>query len=239
MTTIPHIRLTLLTGLLCAAVIGTLASPAHATETDEGIWTIFTTTDAFPTSDSANRWHYWFDAQARYFDVGSGINQYLIRPGVGYEISDNLSAWVGYARLRARNRSGNVIDENRYWQQLSWTAGRWNNGTLSMRTRLEQRSLSSGSDLGLVLRVLAKYVRPIGNDGKRYLSVGIEPFIDLKDTDWGGDSGLGQNRISVGVGWRASRKLTFEAGYMNQFVWVDSGENRMNHLGIINFKMKL
>jgi hypothetical protein len=211
----------------------------HATETDEGIWTIFTSTDAFPTSDGTNRWHYWFDAQARYFDLGSGINQYLVRPGVGYEIGDNLSAWVGYARVRARNRSGNVTDENRYWQQLSWTAGRWNNGTLSMRTRLEQRSLSSGEDLGVVLRVLAKYVRPIGDDNKRYLSVGIEPFVDLKDTDWGGDSGLGQNRLSVGVGWRVSTKLTIEAGYMNQFAWVDSGEDRMNHLGVINFKMKL
>ena len=239
MTIIPLLRLTRLAALLCAGVVGTLSTPAHATESDEGIWTIFTSTDAFPASDGASRWHYWFDAQARYFDLGSGISQYLVRPGVGYEISGNLSAWVGYARLRARSRSGNVIDENRYWQQLSWTAGRWNNGTLSMRARLVQRSLSSGEDLGVVLRVLAKYVRPIGDDGKRYLSVGIEPFVDLKDTDWGGDSGLGQNRLSVGVGWRVSTKLTIEAGYMNQFAWVDSGEDRMNHLGVINFKMKL
>lgn len=238
MTTILSNRLTLLAGLLCASLVGASFTPVHATESGEGIWTIFSSTDSLPSAGKTGRWHYWFDAQARYFDVGSGINQYLIRPGVGYEISDNASAWVGYARLRARNRAGNVVDENRYWQQISWTAGSWNNGTLSMRTRLEQRSLSSGDDLGIVLRVLAKYVRPIGDDGKRYLSVGIEPFVDLRDTDWGGDSGLGQNRLSVGVGWRISTKLTLEAGYMNQFVWVDSGEDRMNHLGVVNFKMK-
>lgn len=231
-------RFQLQPGWLAIFLFTTFASEALATDSDDGLWTVFTSTNTFPAAETASRWHYWFDAQARYFDVGSGINQYLIRPGVGYEISDNASAWVGYARLRARNRAGNVVDENRYWQQLSWTAGRWNNGTLSMRTRLEQRSLSSGDDLGIVLRVLAKYVRPIGADGKRYLSVGIEPFVDLKDTDWGGDSGLGQNRLSVGVGWRISTKLTLETGYMNQFVWVDSGEDRMNHLGVINFKMK-
>lgn len=228
-----------LAGWLAVIALTSFAADALATESDEGLWTVFTSTNAFPSNGSDGRWHYWFDAQARYFDLGSGVNQYLVRPGVGYQVSDSLSAWAGYARLRVRNRSGNVIDENRYWQQLSWTAGHWNGGTLSMRTRLEQRSLSSGDDLGVVLRVLAKYVRPVGNEGKRYMSLGIEPFIDLKDTDWGGDAGLGQNRLSIGLGWRVSGKLTIEAGYMNQFAWVDGGENRMNHLGVINFKMKL
>ncbi len=228
-----------LAALLICCIAGALCTAAQATDSDEGVWTIFSTTDAFSSGDEASRWHYWFDAQARYFDIGSGINQYLVRPGIGYEIGDNLSAWVGYARLRSRNRSGNVSDENRYWQQLSWTAGHWNSGTLSMRARLEQRSLSSGDDLGVVLRLLAKYVRPVGNDGKRYVAIGIEPFIDLRDTDWGGNSGFGQNRSSVSVGWRISDKLTIEAGYMNQFIWVDNGEDRMNHLGVLNFKVKL
>lgn len=239
MTIITRKRLALFAALFSPCLFGGLSKTAMATEQDDGVWAVFTSTDTFPAGDTTSRWHYWFDAQARYFDLGGGINQYLVRPGVGYDINDNLSAWVGYARLRARNRSGNVADENRYWQQLSWTAGRWNNGTLSLRTRLEQRSLNIGNDLGVVLRVLAKYVRPIGNDGKRYLSVGIEPFVDLKDTDWGGEAGLGQNRGSIGVGWRVSDKLIIEAGYINQFIWVDGGEDRMNHLAVIHFKMKL
>lgn len=227
------------TGLLFASIAVGTFTPAHATDSDDGFWTVVSSTDSFPSGDEVSRWQYWFDAQARYFDVGSGINQYLVRPAVGYKIGDNLSAWVGYARFRSRNRSGSVRDENRYWQQISWTAGKWKNGTVSLRARLEQRDLSTGDDLGLVLRTQAKYVRPIGSDGKRYLALGIEPFIDLRDTDWGGDSGLGQNRISIGIGWRFSDKLTLESGYMNQFIWVDNGENRMNHLGILNFKIKL
>ena len=232
-------QLTVFTGLLVAInAVGTF-TPANATDSDDGLWTIFTTTDAFNAGDDVSRWHYWFDAQARYFDVGSGINQYLVRPAVGYKIRDDLSAWVGYARFRSRNRAGSVSNENRYWQQISWTAGKWNNGTVSLRARLEQRDLSTGDDLGLVLRTQAKYVRPVGSDGKRYLALGIEPFFDLRDTDYGGDSGLGQNRISIGVGWRLSDTLTIEAGYMNQFIWVDNGEDRMNHLGVLNLKMKL
>ena len=232
-------RFRTLTAVLAISVCGSLSAPALATDDNDGLWTIFSTTDAFRSDDGASRWHYWFDAQARYFDLGSGINQYLVRPGIGYELGDNVSAWVGYARLRSRNRSGNVADENRYWQQLSWTAGRWNNGTFSMRTRLEQRSLSTGDDLGLVLRFMTKYVRPFGADGGRYLTVSLEPFVDLEDTDWGGQSGLGQNRTSVGFGWRISKSLSIEASYMNQFIWADSGEDRVNHLGVLNFKLKL
>ena len=224
--------------LLAICLVTVLPAVTAAADNEDSVWTVLTATDSFSTTDGASRWHYWFDAQARYFDLGSGANQYLVRPGIGYEIGDNLSAWAGYARLRSRNRSGNVSDENRYWQQLSWTAARWNSGTLSIRARLEQRSLSTGDDLGVVLRVLAKYVRSIGNDGKRYLSVGIEPFIDLRDTDWRGDSGMAQNRTSIGVGWRVARELNIEAGYMNQFVWVDSGRDRMNNVGVLNFKMK-
>lgn len=215
--------------------------PLHvwATEDNSGAWAIFTTTDAFQTDSGASRWRYWFDAQARYLDPGSGINQYLVRPGVGYELGDNLTAWAGFARIRSRNRAGNVANENRYWQQLTWTAGRWGNGTFSMRARLEQRSVSAGNDLGLVLRFSTKYVRPIGTGGNTNLILGLEPFVDLKDTDWGGDSGLGQNRTFLGIGWRLGANTVLEAGYMSQFIWVDRAENRINHLGILNFKVKL
>lgn len=224
---------------IALSVCGSLSSPALAADDNDGLWTIFSTTDAFRSDDGASRWHYWFDAQARYFDLGTGINQYLVRPGIGYKPGDNLSVWAGYARLRSRNRSGNVADENRYWQQLSWTAGRWNNGTLSMRARLEQRSLSTGDDLGLVVRLMTKYVRPFGADSSSYVTVSLEPFVDLRDTDWGGESGIGQNRLSIGVGWRISRSLVLEAGYMNQYIFADSGEDRVNHLGVLNFKLKL
>ena len=210
-----------------------------ATENDPGAWITFSTTDAFQTDGQDNRWHYWFDAQARYFDLGSGVNQWLARPGIGYEINDNVKGWVGYARFRTRNSAGDVADENRFWQQIDWTAGRWNDGRVSMRVRLEQRSVSVGDDTGLVFRFMAKYVRPFGESGGTNLIVGIEPFVDLRDTDWGGDSGLGQNRVFVGFGRRMSERFSFEVGYMNQYIWRDDAENRSNHFGVLNFKVKL
>ncbi|MDH3531423.1 MAG: DUF2490 domain-containing protein [Gammaproteobacteria bacterium] len=210
---------------------------ALSAENTAGAWTTLTTTGNFQTEQGASAWHYWVDSQARYFDLGSGINQYLIRPAVGYEFGSGLTAWVGYARFRTRNRSGNVADENRYWQQLSWTAGRWYGGRVSMRARLEQRSVSIGSDLGLVLRLATKYVRPVGPRSNTNLVMSLEPFVDLKSTDWGGDAGLGQNRFFVGLGWQLSDSFALEAGYMNQYIWADSSADRSNHFGVLNFRL--
>lgn len=229
-----------LTSLWLAIAVTFILSPAPtlATENDAGIWAIFTTTDAFQSGNEASRWHYWFDAQGRYFDIGSGINQWLLRPGIGYRLNDDVKVWLGYARIRSRNRAGDVADENRYWQQIDWAAGRWMGGSWSLRARLEQRSVGVGDDLGIVLRTMAKYTRPMSADGKTSLILALEPFVALTDTDWGGDAGLTQNRATIGLGWRLSDSLTIEGGYMNQHIWVDGAENRINHLGVVNFKVK-
>lgn len=209
---------------------------ALATDHDVGIWAIFSSTDTLQSDQGPSRWRYWFDAQARFFDLGSSTNQYLVRPGIGYDLNDNVTAWAGYARFRARNSAGDYADEDRFWQQLTWTAARWQYGTLSMRVRLEERSVSTGDDLGIVLRYMVKYSKPLGESGKRDFIAALEPFVSLRETDWGGSSGLRQNRLTLGVAWKLSDKTAIEAGYMNAYVWTDSGEDRMNHLGVVNFK---
>jgi len=224
--------------VLVASICLGITATAIAAEDDIGVWTIISASDAFASDTGPSRWLYTVDAQARYFDVGSGANQYLLRPGIGYSISDTMSVWAGYARLRARGKTGNVVDENRYWQQLAWTAGHWAGGKITMRTRVEQRSVSAGDDVRLVLRFQTKYVRKFGGNGATNLIIGIEPFVDLNDSDWGGDSGLGQNRTYLGFGRRLSDKVSVEAGYMNQFIWVDGGEDRVNHLAMLHFKLK-
>lgn len=220
--------------LLCVA----LSSVAFAADDDNGAWLILSTADTFKSDGGDSRWQYSFDAQARYFDLGSGINQYLLRPGIGWKISSNVNAWAGYARIRSRNRAGNSIDEDRFWQQLDWRAGTMLGGKLAMRTRLEQRSLSSGDDTGLVLRFMTKYTRSLGGQGNTNLIVSIEPFIKLNDTDWGGDTGLGQNRSVLGLGWQVTEKIAMEAGYMHQYIWVDNGTDRVNHLGVLHIKAR-
>ncbi|MGD8810009.1 MAG: DUF2490 domain-containing protein [Gammaproteobacteria bacterium] len=224
-----------LTGIVFAACC-VATQRSHAADDDIGAWAIFSATNSITRHGEATRWHYGFDAQARYFDFGSGANQWLVRPSIGYELDSGVRLWVGYARLRSRSRTGRTADENRYWQQIDWPARQWLNGQVTMRARLEQRSVSIGQDLGLELRFMTRYVRPLAGTGEKNLVLSIEPFMNFRDTDWSGKSRLSQNRTFVGVGWRAGTKLTMEAGYMNQYFWFDQSEDQSNHLAVLTFK---
>ncbi len=215
-------------------IVCALPQTAAAVENDPGIWLTFSTSGELGSGDVDGRWRYWFDTQARYFDVGSGINQLLARPGIGYRFNSTTRGWFGYARFRTRGRSGATVDENRYWQQLDWSTGQW-----SMRARFEQRAVSSGDDIGLVTRLRVKYVRPIAGEESANLVLAIEPFVNLRDTDWGGESGLRQNRVVIGFGRQLNARVSIEAGYMNQYLWVDGGENRSNHFGVLHFSVRL
>lgn len=222
----------------CCTVCVSSSPGAWATEDEQGAWLAFSIMDAFRSGDEDSRWHYWFDAQARFFDPGSGVTQWVARPGIGYGVGDNLKAWIGYGRFNTRNHSGTVANENRYWQQLDWRAGGWLGGTITMRARLEQRSVSISDDTALALRFLTKYVRPVGRSGNKSLVIGIEPFVDLRDTDWTGDAGMSQNRTFIGMGFRLSDSVSVEAGYMNQYNWVDGSEDANFHHATINLNVR-
>jgi hypothetical protein len=210
----------------------------QSTEHDPGLWVVFSTTDRIGTDGTTSRWRYWFDAQARFFDMGDGASQYVVRPGIGYDISDNMTVWAGYARFYVDTAAGSSATENRYWQQLTWTAARPKDATVSMRIRTEQRSVSTGKDTAFVLRYQVRYVRKLQKHNNLDLILAVEPFIDFRDTDWGGNSGLGQNRTFAGIGWKASDKISLETGYMNQYIWRDSAEELSNHLAVVSIKAK-
>ena len=221
--------------LAALAVLPVLAAPAHSTDSDPAVWLIASTADAL--GDDGTRWRYSVDAQARYFDPGSGAAQYLLRPAVGYELDNGMTLWAGYARFRSRTQNGDYFDEDRFWQQVGWKPRPLGDGALSFRARLEERSVSRGDDLGITLRVMARYVQPIGTSGRTDFVFALEPFYDFVDTDWGGSSRLSQNRTFVGIGQRLNPSLRLETGYMNQYIRVDSGEDRSNHVLVLNFRL--
>ena len=226
--------------LAVLAVFALMPAAAPAADNETGAWIIFTATDRFPPREpgSATRWRYWLDAHARYPDAGSGVNQLLIRPGLGYEISPDVTAWAGYARFRTHGRSGRTTTEDRFWQQLVWNAKRWDDASLSTRLRVEQRALSSGDDTGVVLRWQLRYARAVAPGSTTQLIASIEPFFDLRDTDYGATSGLSQGRLYVAVRWQLSERNQFEAGYQNQYVFADSGDDTMRHLAMLNFRTR-
>ena len=76
------------------------------------------------------------EGQARWFENVNHLGQSIVRPGVGYKLSDQVSVWLGYAWVRTHPEGQDHTDEHRIWQQLSWNRP-YSWGKLATRTRLE------------------------------------------------------------------------------------------------------
>lgn len=220
-------------GIFAILLAAGLAAPgpvAEAAEDDAGAWLIFAASGPFPDPAGSSPWRYAIDIQARYFDIGSGANQFLLRPNVVYALGKQWSARAGYARLRTRARSGATVTEDRLWEQLSWRGAISEVASLGLRLRAEQRFLSAGDDTGHVLRLRASYSRPLNRDGDTDIVVSVEPFFNLRDTDFGAESGLSQNRIYLGLRFALTDRVSLSAGYLNQRFFRNDAEDLENHL---------
>ena len=209
------------------------------TKEDEGLWLMLAGQGSLaPDNEDFHRLRWWLDLQPRFADRADGLDQALIRPGVGVSLSDNTTVWAGYAWIRTKRRGQGHSEEHRIWQQLTWSP-RIGRLKLSSRTRLEQRFLDTGDDIGWRFRQFVKGTFPIAVDGRLFLSAYDEIFFDLNGTDWGQRSGVSQNRMFAGLGWKfgsrpSSGPLTVEVGYLNQFVRKRSADDELNHILSIN-----
>lgn len=220
-----------MTPLLWVLATHPFANVMAKTVDDFGIWGAIQGQGSFTHADpESSKWQWWMEGQARWFDNVDQLGQSIIRPGVGYKLTDQVSVWLGYAWIRTQSANNDHTDEHRIWQQLSWDKPyAW--GSLSTRTRLEQRFLNTGDDTGWRFRQFLKYTHPLFTE-RVYLSLWDEVFVNFNDTDWGANSGFGQNRLFAGFGVFIDSKkhYRFELGYLNQFISRESQDDLMNHL---------
>ncbi len=226
--------------LMTIAVCGTPLSGAKAQTTeDEGWWTaVFTQGELSFEQDESSRWRWWFDGHARFQDDSDGFDVSIVRPGIGYKLTDNTTAWAGYGWIHTDPIGGGAsFDESRIWQQLTWSR-QCGDFRIGLRPRFEQRFLTTGEDTGMRFRQFASARAPISADERVTLVLWDEVFIHLNDTDFGTRSGFNQNRAFFGFGWKPCPEQTksrVEIGYLNQFINGSAGRDRMNHLLAVNF----
>ncbi len=199
----------LIAALLMLSAISTRAD----TDDDNRIWLNFNAPGKLP-SDRFN-WH--AELQPRWRESGREFDQLLVRPALFYKLSDRSSLWLGYANAQTRTARSGTTEEHRIWQQFSY-AFKLGTVTLLSRTRLEQRLLDTGDDIGHRLRQMFRATMPLELAPKFSLVGSNELFVNLNDSDWGMRSGFYQNRLFLGVGYSVNSKLRLEGGYLNQYV---------------------
>ncbi len=218
-----------LSALLSAATLFTGTGAHAATAEDEQVWLNLTAMG--PVS---GKLIYFAEIQPRFGNGASEPDQTLLRGAVGWKLSPQLSVYQGYAHVVLPPRGGLDVNEERSFQQISWTIGKPWDGEFSSRTRLEQRWRSDGSDMGWRLREMLRYEKPLkpGSQAVNAL-VYAEGFAALNSTDWGQRAGFDQLRSFVGAEVKLMGKSTAEIGYLNQLINQQGGNQRMNHVASV------
>ena len=208
-------------------------------QTDTGVWgaAMARGNFAYLNPELSKRWLWWMEGQVRYRECCNSefaLNQSLIRPGLGYALTDQSTVWVGYARVGNFLPDHTDIQENRIWEQYMWS-GKTPLGAFTSRSRLEQRFQENGGDAGGRFRQFFRFSWPIPFPPAIDFVVWDEAFVNLYQTDWGpklqSHQGLDQNRGFVGFGYRISPEIRTEIGYINQYIQTHTIANdRMNNI---------
>jgi Protein of unknown function (DUF2490) len=206
------------------------------TVNDSGQWFALFANGDLQHDALGDDWKWWFDGQVRFFDDTDGFGQSLVRPGIGYNVTDNATLWAGYAWIRTSPEAAEDFDEHRAWQQLTWSE-QLHATKFDLRSRLEERFVETGADTGWRFRQLAAARRPLPGDSRFTFVLWDEVFFHLNDTDWGADAGFDQNRAFVGLGWKPDSDSTWrvEVGYLHQFIDRPTNDDLSNHLLSVNF----
>lgn len=200
-----------------------------------GAWLMATATDRL--GDESSAWRYSFDAQFRYNAQGGGFRQVLLRPAIGYRLTNGITLFGGYAYAETDPFAPGGAQENRWWQQVGWSGGQFAGGRLAYRSRMEQRRLDRGDDTALRFRQQFRWTRPLASRRATEFIASVEPLLNLRDTDWGAKKGLDQVRLSLTFTLPLETDLRLEAGYMQQYVRRPGRDDQANHLAVIHLRL--
>ncbi len=197
--------------LLCAAVAFLPAASHAATADDFQVWSSFQASGSI-----SGRVVGGLELSGRFVDDAGRLGVAIVRPTIGYKLTDHLIVHLGYAHQTTINQNRRDVQEDRIFQQINWTMGKIGKATLSSRTRFEQRFVNTGNDTGLRARFQLKYSLPLKRKGTN-LVMSTEPLIALNTTNWGQRAGLDQWRNFIGVNMPLAKALSLETGFQHRY----------------------
>ena len=186
------------------------------------------------------RWGIHSEYQLRRSEFLREPMQYFIRLGVDYYSPKSGQFTVGYGWFHTmpygEQPVGHVTDEHRMWQQYQYKTN-LTRMELIHRYRLEQRWIENWGSInntdvtqnGHIFRQRIRYrfllnyplTRKYFEDNTLFMSVSDEVFLGFGKGI--GKNVLDQNRFYAGLGWRFTKNLQFQLGYLNQFIIKSDG----------------
>ena len=180
------------------------------------------------------------EIQYRNYNAVGDLEQLLMRTGMGYDLTPkNNNVLLGYGYILSQNYipgSDDKVDtnENRIFQQF---IHRNKIGIVRMqhRYRFEQRFVRNHlgeNDFLLRVRYFLALNIPLNNkemlNNTFYLSIYDEIFLNTQDVIFD------RNRLYVGLGYKFSKMIRVELGYMIQSL-SESSRDQINIIANVNF----
>lgn len=195
-----------------------------AQEQGPGNWLIY-----IGSKQLNSKWNLHHEIQYRNYNTLGDLEQLLIRTGLGYNIGSRSNVLLGYGYINSENFTGNVndqftVEEHRIFQQF---ITKQNIGSVSVqhRYRFEQRWIESN------FRTRFRYFLSLNipfRSSKYYLSAYNEIFLN------GDGNVFDRNRVYGGLGYKLSKGIKLELGYMSQ-VFESSSRDQINIITLVNF----
>jgi len=176
-----------------------------------------------------SKWNLHHEVQYRNYNAIGDLEQLLLRTGLGYKIGGKSNLLLGYGYINSENFTGNeneqiTVEEHRIFQQFITKHSLGRVG-FQHRFRLEERFVES--DFKTRLRYFLGLNIPI-KDSKYYVSFYNEIFLN------GTSNTFDRNRIYGGFGYKVSKGIKIELGYMSQ-VFETSSRDQINIITFVNF----
>jgi hypothetical protein len=210
--------------VVVVVLLSAAGTAAAQTETDGRVWWNVTAQERTGTESP---WRWYFELQGRTRDGVSALDQLLIRPAIGYDLTSRSSLWGGYGYTPSFPADSDVSTENRLWQQYLW-AGPGLGSALQWRSRLEERWMEGNDRVAWRYRQFLRLARNLGSTQGSPTFVAYDEFkFHLNDTIRTA-AGFDQNRAFIGVGFQAGKDARLEVGYLNQVI--KGSPDRMNHI---------
>lgn len=242
------IRVSTLVGILTALAIHPVQAYTELgpnTTSDFRLWTPVYLTVALPSKFIA-----YMEVNPRLADDVTNLDQLLLRPAIGYKLTENLSIWQGYAWVGNFNQrhtppQSPFFDENRIFQQVNYTHKFASVNFLS-RTRLEERWIEHADGTAVRFRQMFKLTYPLPMAPDWSLVGYDEIFINLNtvgvSNGKGPGAGIDQNRFFLGINKSFNQYFNVDLGYQNQMInsrQLPGNANLINHILLLQFYINL
>ena len=192
-----------------------------------------------------DKWQLSSDFQIRSADKLSYLNTLLIRPGIGYKISDDQTVTVGYTffgRWMKENSETTYQPEHRIFEQYQ-LENKIARIEITNRVRYEQRFIRK--DESIFAQRFRYYIQaqiPLiaDSDFKTgfYTAIQDEIFLNVQGKDKLNNHVYDQNRTYISLGYRFGENLEIEAGYMFRYI-IEQDQNVRNNILQIFIKTSL